>query len=72
MLSYCWSESRLAQICVEHAGMWESLPRQCALLVDDWSVLPPHLQKMEDQLIERKEPNGLHVGAIWKLSERPC
>jgi SAM-dependent methyltransferase len=37
-----------------------------------WSVLPPHLRKMEDQLIERKEPNGLHVGAIWKLSERPC
>ena len=32
-----------------------------------WDTLPPNLRKVEEELIEKKAPNGLHVGAAWKL-----
>jgi 2-polyprenyl-3-methyl-5-hydroxy-6-metoxy-1,4-benzoquinol methylase len=32
-----------------------------------WSSLPPHFQRLEEDLAEKKTPNGLHIGALWKL-----
>jgi ubiquinone/menaquinone biosynthesis C-methylase UbiE len=32
-----------------------------------WSDLPPHMKKIEDDLISKRATNGRYVGAIWKL-----
>jgi SAM-dependent methyltransferase len=33
-----------------------------------WSMLPKRRQRIEEDLIARQAPNGLHIGAVWRAN----